>query len=107
MFCHSAMFTLVDGASVSPDELVELLVGLKDSVPVCNAVSVATNTVQGDGAATVLFISEFDSWEDYQEYRRHPGHQAVLDRLHGQLQPSVFVDFTEPLERHRKASGAQ
>lgn len=103
MLCHSAMFTLVDDASISATDLSNLLTSLKDTVSTCRAVSVATNTVPGDSAATVLYIAEFDSWADYQEYRQDPAHLAVIDKLNGQLDRAVYVDFTEPLRRQIKA----
>lgn len=101
MFTHSAMFTLTEGATVSTERLCELLLGLVDDVPMCRAVSVAANEDE-NGGASVLFISEFDSIEDYRAYRTHEGHQRVLDELEGQLQPSVFVDYTTAPQRREK-----
>lgn len=104
MFTHSAMFTLTDDATVSVDRLCELLLALADDVPMCRAVSVAVNEDENAGAS-VLFLSEFDSIEDYQAYRTHEGHQRVLEALNGQLHPSVFVDHTAAPRRREGSSG--
>lgn len=75
MFTHVALQTLSDGANRRA--VAQGLTALVGVVPGLRSVTVLEDLGLSDANASLLFIAEFGSEEQWQAYRKHPAHMAV------------------------------
>lgn len=70
-----------DTPSERLDAIVSALRGLPDAIPEIENYEVGLDAGLAEGNATVAIVGDFASVADYEVYRDHPAHVAVINDL--------------------------
>ena len=82
MIRHIVLLTLKpDAARDTADNIVQALKGLTEVVPSIRDYQAGVDLGIVPGNATVAATATFDDAAGYLEYRDHPAHRAVIERL--------------------------
>lgn len=97
MFNHVGHLTLVPDATDSDvDRIVEGLLGLSAQVPGLASAEVVRDAGLAEGNATLRFHLRFATRGDWEDYRAHPAHVAVIaDRIVPVLGSKAFVQYDD------------
>jgi hypothetical protein len=63
------------------EEIVEALRLLPSQIDALRGYVVGRDAGLADGNASLAIVADFDSVQDYEVYRDHPAHQAVITQL--------------------------
>ncbi len=93
------MVTLTFEDRITPEQLAGILDGLRslpDTVPEIESYEVGTDLGRAEGNASLGIVADFASWADYETYRDHPVHRALL---HDQIRPVLATRCAVQHER--------
>ena len=75
------MVTLRFEDRTTPEQLAGILDGLRslpEAIPEIACYELGTDLGRSEGNASLAIVADFASWTDYETYRDHPVHNAVL-----------------------------
>jgi len=75
------ILTLTFREGTTPEQIDTIVAGLRDlpgQIPQIRAYSVGVDAGLAEGNATLGIVGDFASVADYEVYRDHPAHQAVI-----------------------------
>lgn len=82
MFRHIVLLTLDPAAATTQrDEIIDALTGLPAAIPEISSYRVGADAGLATGNADIGVVADFATQADYETYRDHPAHQAVIERL--------------------------
>jgi quinol monooxygenase YgiN len=74
-------------------EVIELLKGLKESVPGVINLEVGRNISESPSAQDIFFYTEFKDSEALDTYRHHPEHLNVVEKMKPLIDSAWVVDY--------------
>ena len=93
MITHVVLFKLKDRSSHSIEKAKDILLGLKDRIPVLRYIEVGIDVLRSERSYDIALITKFDSIEDLQTYQIHPVHLEVAKYINSVKEVSISVDF--------------
>lgn len=98
MLKHIVLFKLKESAEGNSKEknaarMIEMLHGLKSSIPQIRHLEAGANVVQSDAAYDVAIYSEFANEQDLKTYANHPEHLRVVEFVKKVVEGRVAVDY--------------
>jgi hypothetical protein len=97
MFEHIGLLTLRPEATPADvDRIAEGLLALRGTVPGLKTAEVFRDAGLSEGNAALMFRMGFATQRDWESYRTHPAHVAVIhDRIAPVLASKAFVQLDE------------
>jgi hypothetical protein len=98
MLKHIVLFKLkpaAEGASQQQNakRMVEMLHGLKSTIPQIRHIEAGVNAIPSDAAYDVAIYSEFANEQDLKTYANHPEHMKVVEFVKKVVESRVVVDY--------------
>ncbi|HNI36323.1 MAG TPA: Dabb family protein [Microthrixaceae bacterium] len=82
MFRHIVLLTLdPTAATARRDEIIDALTALPTAIPEISSYRVGADAGLAAGNADIGVVADFATQADYETYRDHPAHRAVIERL--------------------------
>ena len=91
------MLKLKDNTEEAVLKVKEELLSMKDSIEFLNDIIVELNTREGESNFDILFITMFESTEDFDSYIVHPVHVKVSQNIGSNIEQSAAVCFESDL----------
>jgi hypothetical protein len=79
MVSHLVMFKLTDPSTANVEATRSILGAMPEHIPQLRYIEIGVDALRGDGSYDLALLTRFDSWEDFQAYRRHPYHVDVVN----------------------------
>lgn len=95
MITHIVFFKLINPEQDNMQKVYDILMGMKGKIDQLQHIQVGTDIVRSDRSWDVALITKFDTEVDLGDYRVHPEHIKVQNRLSAFVELSATVDFKE------------
>ena len=93
MVTHVVLFRLKDRSRKNIERARDVLLSLKDRIPVIRSFEVGADIIRSDRSYDLALVSKFDSLDDLEAYRVHPEHVNVVDYIAQVKESSIAVDY--------------
>lgn len=93
MVTHVVLFRLKDRSRKNIERAREVLLSLKDRIPVIRSFEVGADIIRSDRSYDLALVSKFDNLDDLDAYRVHPEHVNVVDYIAQVKESSIAVDY--------------
>lgn len=93
MVTHVVLFRLKDRSRKNIERARDVLLSLKDRIPVIRSFEVGADIIRSDRSYDLALVSKFDNLDDLETYRIHPEHVNVVDYIAQVKESSIAVDY--------------
>ena len=93
MVTHVVLFRLKDRSRKNIEKARDVLLSLKDRIPVIRSFEVGADIIRSDRSYDLALVSRFDNLDDLEAYRVHPEHVNVVDYIAQVKESSIAVDY--------------
>ena len=93
MVTHVVLFRLKDRSRKNIERARDVLLSLKDRIPVIRSFEVGADIIRSDRSYDLALVSRFDNLDDLEAYRVHPEHVNVVDYIAQVKESSIAVDY--------------
>ncbi len=93
MVTHVVLFRLKDRSRKNIERARDVLLSLKDRIPVIRSFEVGADIIRSDRSYDLALVSKFDNLDDLEAYRIHPEHVNVVDYIAQVKESSIAVDY--------------
>ncbi len=93
MITHVVLFRLKDRSKKNIERTRDMLMALKDRIPVLRSFEVGTDIIRSERSYDLALIARFDSLDGLEAYRIHPDHVNVVDYIAQVKESSIAVDY--------------
>ncbi|MBI5561354.1 MAG: Dabb family protein [Deltaproteobacteria bacterium] len=93
MITHVILFKLKGGSKENIEKTRDLLLTLKDSVPVVRFLEAGTDVLRSERSYDIALTVRFDSLEDLEAYQKHPAHRKIADYVRSIREAAAVVDY--------------
>jgi len=90
---HVVLFRLKDRSRKNIERARDVLLSLKDRIPVIRSFEVGADIIRSDRSYDLALVSKFDNLDDLEAYRIHPEHVNVVDYIAQVKESSIAVDY--------------
>ncbi|MDP2689253.1 MAG: Dabb family protein [Deltaproteobacteria bacterium] len=93
MITHVVLFRLKDRSKKNIERTRDMLMALKDRIPVLRSFEVGTDIIRSERSYDLALVARFDSLDGLEAYRIHPDHVNVVDYIAQVKESSIAVDY--------------
>ena len=94
MIKHIVCFKLKDNSPAACEQAKEVLMGMKDNVPLLRDIRVGIDVLHSERSYDIILETMLDSLTDLEEYQNDPYHVTVVKTyMHAVRESSIAIDY--------------